>query len=239
MACRRKLLAGAMLILGVALISSAILAATDMQHQSERATPQPSPLSEQQEYLDDFPVVDWSYWQEVNPDILGWVTIPGTCIDLPIVQGPADDPDYYLSHDIYKEDNPNGCPYLDAECAEMGLLSSNSVIFAHHTSAGAMFSQLANYSDSEFASEHPRILLQTPDWKVVLAPRMVDVVNASKEPKQVTFSSDEEFSSWWQEKRSGATLDVNAEETPTRVYSFVTCSYTTWKNERTIVYAAA
>lgn len=238
MSARKRLIAGAAFLMGAALIAGAIWIYADMQRQLDDATPEPSPVTMTKPYPNGFPMVDWEFWESINPDIIGWVTIPETSIDLPIVQGPAEDPDYYLSHDIYKNPNANGCPYLDAECAEMGLLSRNCVIFAHHSSNGAMFSDLAKYSDLEFANEHPRILLQTPEWRATLMPRMVDVVNASKEPKQVIFEDDAEFDSWWQEKRSDVTLDIDAAETPARAYSFVTCSYNTWKNERTIVYAS-
>lgn len=238
MSARKRLIAGAAFFMGAALIAGAIWIYADMQRQLDDATPEPSPVTMTKPYPNGFPMVDWEFWESINPDIIGWVTIPETSIDLPIVQGPAEDPDYYLSHDIYKNPNANGCPYLDAECAEMGLLSRNCVIFAHHSSNGAMFSDLAKYSDLEFANEHPRILLQTPEWRATLMPRMVDVVNASKEPKQVIFEDDAEFDSWWQEKRSDVTLDIDAAETPARAYSFVTCSYNTWKNERTIVYAS-
>lgn len=43
-----------------------------------------------------FPEVDWDYWKSVNPDVIGWVTVPGTNIDSPIVQAHSDDPEYYL-----------------------------------------------------------------------------------------------------------------------------------------------
>ena len=33
-----------------------------------------------------FPEVDWDYWQGVNPDVIGWITVPGTTINSPIVQ---------------------------------------------------------------------------------------------------------------------------------------------------------
>lgn len=101
-----------------------------------------------------------------------------------------------------------------------------------------MFSELANYSDARFAAEHPRILLQTPDWKATLTPRIVSIVNASKEPKQVIFQDEAEYAEWWSDKRARATLDLDSEDVPVRTYSFVTCSYTTWGNERTVVYAA-
>ena len=41
-----------------------------------------------------FPEVDWEYWKSVNPDVIAWVTVPGTNIDSPIVQAHSDDPEY-------------------------------------------------------------------------------------------------------------------------------------------------
>ena len=55
-----------------------------------------------------FPIVDWAFWQGVNADVIGWITIPGTPVDYPIVQAPADDPDYYLKHDVYGQYNYMG-----------------------------------------------------------------------------------------------------------------------------------
>ena len=82
---------------------------------------------------DGFPTVDWAYWQGVNPDVIGWITVPGTTINSPIVQAPTDDPDFYLSHDVYGNYNIYGAIYLDAECAEAGLDSRNAVILGHHS----------------------------------------------------------------------------------------------------------
>lgn len=59
-----------------------------------------------------FPEVDWDYWRSVNPDVIGWVTVPGTNIDSPIVQAHSDDPEYYLHHDVYRKYNVYGCPTL-------------------------------------------------------------------------------------------------------------------------------
>ncbi len=88
---------------------------------------------------DGFPVVDWDYWLSVNPDIVAWVSVPGTEIDYPVVQASADDPTFYLDHDVYHGWNPYGCPYLDAGCAERGIDSPLALMFAHHMNDGSMF----------------------------------------------------------------------------------------------------
>ena len=49
-----------------------------MHKDVESAMPEPSPNADFQAYPDGFPIVDWGYWEEVNPAVIGWVTIPGT-----------------------------------------------------------------------------------------------------------------------------------------------------------------
>jgi len=41
-------------------------------------------------------LVDLSALQEKYPDIKGWISIPGTCVDYPVLQSSADDPEHYL-----------------------------------------------------------------------------------------------------------------------------------------------
>ena len=41
-------------------------------------------------------LVDLSALQAKYPDIKGWISIPGTCVDYPVLQSSADNPEYYL-----------------------------------------------------------------------------------------------------------------------------------------------
>ena len=49
--------------------------------------------------------------QKINPDIQGWITVPGTAIDYPVLQSGAQDPDYYLNHTYKKEMRTAGSIY--------------------------------------------------------------------------------------------------------------------------------
>ena len=176
---------------------------------------------------DGVPTVDWDYWLSVNPDIVAWVSVPGTEIDYPVVQASADDPTFYLDHDVYRGWNPYGCPYLDAACAGRGIDSPLALMFAHHMNDGSMFSAFASYSDAGFAAEHDEILLQTPEGNARLRVVAVDVVDSNVEHKRLDFATDEELSSWLDELLGRADVAL-----------VCTCSYGRWNgHERTIVYA--
>lgn len=40
-------------------------------------------------------LVNLSALQAEYPDIQGWISIPGTCVDYPVLQSSADEPEYY------------------------------------------------------------------------------------------------------------------------------------------------
>lgn len=218
-----------------------ILFALAMSYFHEKMEVSPSPESPTVQITDDgFPVVDWEYWQGVNPDVIGWVTVPGTVIDYPIVQAPSDDPDYYLHHDVYRDYNVYGVPYLDVDCADTGLFDSrNAVVFGHHMNDGSMFAAFADYSNLDFANEHARILVQTPEAKKVYLARCVDIVNGTELAKRTDFNDETDYREWYDSQLSGADVVIDAITQPQTAITFCTCSYNYSSNERTLVVASS
>lgn len=187
-----------------------------------------------------FPEVDWDWWQEVNPDVVGWVTVPGTGIDHPIVAASADDPGRYLKTDVYGKRNAAGAVYLDAEC-DAGLFGSpNAVLNAHHISIGedSMFADLAKYSDAEYASGRTTVLLQTPDAKRVYEIVAADVINGAEAAKVTDFANEAELSSWLESAVLASDVRLTSDtDSPGHCLTLATCSYNYWDDERTLVYA--
>lgn len=192
---------------------------------------------------DGFPEVDWDYWQEVNSDVIGWITVPGTDIDSPIVQAHADDPERYLTHDVYGNYNPRGAIYLDAECETHGLSSRNAVILGHHYGIGddvSGFGHIKSYSDAAYAAEHATVLIQTPNAKMAYEVRFAQIVKGWEPVKRTSFINDEDFRDWYDNSRDEAAMVLDAETEPQHTVSLVSCSYNYWSwNERTVVVASA
>lgn len=184
-----------------------------------------------------FPEIDWEHWRNINPDVIGWVTVPGTNINYPIVQAPGNDRTYYLYHDVYGNWNYNGVPYLDAECAADRFDSPNVTIFGHHLQNDTMFSMFSEYNDRNYAKDHQVILLQTPEWKRVLDVRYADIVNAAHYRNHLEFEDQATYETWYQDRMSNAKVVLD-DKIPDHNYTFVTCSYTTFTNERTLVVAS-
>lgn len=182
--------------------------------------------------------IDWDYWLAVNPDIVAWIRIPGTGIDLPVAKPPDGDPRRYLSCDVYGKWNLCGCPYVDAAC-EGGTDARNVIIYGHNLGDDAMFGSLVNYRDPEWAHEHRTIQLITPAGTRKLEFAGCRTVEGSTEEKRASFANSLEFDRYVEETAAACdSWGVAPNALQSRLYTLCTCSYiSNPANERTLVYA--
>lgn len=96
-----------------------------------------------------------------NEDMAGWLVVPGTNIDYPIMWTP-DDENFYLYRDFEKKDNNNGCLILDTDSC-LNPLTTNLIIHGHNMKSGAMFGNLTDYEDEDYYKEHKEIILYTKE----------------------------------------------------------------------------
>ena len=94
-----------------------------------------------------------------NDDMVGWLIIPGTNVDYPVMWTPGDE-NYYLYRDFDEKDNANGCLILDTD-SSLEPLTTNLIIHGHNMKSGAMFGNLTDFEDEEYFKEHSVITLHT------------------------------------------------------------------------------
>ena len=92
---------------------------------------------------------------ERNSDLVGWIAIPDTNINYPVVQSP-DRPDHYLYRDFYGEDSTHGCIYAREAC-DVQTPSDNVVIYGHRMKDGSMFNNLLHYEKQSYYEAHKYI----------------------------------------------------------------------------------
>jgi sortase B len=93
----------------------------------------------------------------INGDYLGWLTVGGGVVDLPVVLGA--DNDFYLKHDFYSNVSSYGT--LFADCLTQREQAGNLLIYGHHMKNGSMFGSLKSYADLEFFENHSQITWET------------------------------------------------------------------------------
>ena len=94
---------------------------------------------------------------DLNEDMVGWLSVTGTDIYYPLMQS-FEVPDYYLTHDFYKNRSPYGCPYVQTDC-NLFLPSDNIIINGRYMKDGTMFAPLENYKSAKFYKTHKSVVL--------------------------------------------------------------------------------
>ena len=101
-------------------------------------------------YLDDL--------QEINPDIVGWITIDDTEIDYPVVKGK--DNSEYLDRNYKHEYATSGSIFMDYR-NDKNFNDQYTAIYGHHMNSNTMFTDIKKYENKDFFSKHLKGTLYT------------------------------------------------------------------------------
>ena len=100
--------------------------------------------------------------ENANKDIKGYLTIPGTNISEPVLQGT--DNEFYLSHGVNKKKNIIGSVYLDYRVKINE--GRKNLIYSHNSSSLTVpFKELEKYYDEDFYKSHQYIFLEDENSK--------------------------------------------------------------------------
>lgn len=111
------------------------------------------------EVAEDRILAQYEALYQMNNDLAGWVTIPETKVNYPVMFTEGDN-DYYLAHDFDGNPDKNGLLVMDKRCYRDGT-GSHVLIHGHNMKTGFMFGQLKKYKDRAFYEAHPRIYFDT------------------------------------------------------------------------------
>lgn len=76
--------------------------------------------------------------KDINNDYIGWLYIPGTKVNYPIVKGA--DNSFYLNHNFFKEPSKAGTIFIDCDTNEFE--DRNTITYGHYMKDGSMFADL-------------------------------------------------------------------------------------------------
>ena len=96
----------------------------------------------------------------INTDVNGWVTMPGTAIDFPLVQGETNFT--YINTDVYGNFALSGSIFLDSR-NDPNYTDVYSLLYGHNMSRHRMFGDVNLYKDETFFAENQEGQLFLPD----------------------------------------------------------------------------
>lgn len=116
--------------------------------------------------------------RDINPDVCGWLTLDGTNIDYPVVQGESNFT--YLNTDVYGSFALAGSIFLDVDCAA-DFSGRYSLLYGHHMENGRMFGDLDRYKEAAFFEKNTTGTLMLPGGSYGLEVVACLVVPASEQ----------------------------------------------------------
>ena len=195
-------------------------------------SPVPEPTEEPEQGVEPFSAIDFVQLRLTCPDAVGWITLPGTSIDYPVVQG--DDNEYYLSHLPDGQPNAAGSIMMDAACD--GLFGDElNILHGHHMKNGSMFGCLDAFREEAFFPDHSTLRLMTPqgDFDVALFAAFTADGEAFGYP--TAFDSDQAFDAFLAQCRARSFFQADVEvQRGDRLLLLSTCSYA-YEGERLLV----
>lgn len=95
----------------------------------------------------------------INPDVCGWISMEGTNIDFPILQGETNLT--YLNTDVHGNFSLAGSIFLDSR-NKRDFSDPYNLLYGHHMAEGNMFGDLDLYKDASFFEAHRKGQLILP-----------------------------------------------------------------------------
>lgn len=89
--------------------------------------------------------------QAQNPDVVAWLSLYGTGVDYPVVQGA--DNEQYLNTDPQGNFALSGSLFVDYRCAR-DFSGASTIIFGHHMEDSLMFGDLDQYAQPTYLDQH-------------------------------------------------------------------------------------
>ena len=186
--------------------------------------------------------VDFESLLENNPDTVGWIAIPYTPINYPVVQ--TTNNRKYLTTSFDGEYSRTGTPFVDCN-NNIYILDTNTIIYGHNMGSGRddMFGSLLEYKDYDYFTANRYIQFDTINrkygWWEIFAVIEYDVRSNAFEYLQINFNSSERFMDWVERVKELSIHNSNTEITPyDRILTLSTCDRGTYgRNGRVLILA--
>lgn len=121
----------------------------------EMTEPDPTVVQEDQSA---FPAGKYDKLLKKNKYLVGWIAIPDTKIDYPVVKTGEDNPQLYLRRDFEGKYSVGGTLFVGGGCDHD---SDIFIIYGHNMPSGTMFGELDKYADAQYALKHQTITYDT------------------------------------------------------------------------------
>ena len=166
-----------------------------------------------------------------NPDYVGWIRLPDTRIDYPVVDRESD-PEYYLHRAFDGSKSFGGTPFLGEAS---GVDTKCLIIYGHNMKNLSMFGSLKKYKTEDFYKDHQFFTIYTSECAYRYQIFAYYDVPETDEVYTVGFAPDETFQKFIDKMKQKSYDDTGVNVTKDdHIMTLSTCSTT---GKRFVVHA--
>ena len=179
-------------------------------------------------------IFDLSALQSDFPDAVGWITLPDSPIDYPVMKGKSNES--YLRRLPDGTANSAGSIFMDERC-DRDLADRNTILYGHHMRNGSMFAALTKYKDADFAKSHPQLTLYASCGRFALKPILGLTVTADDQIYSL-LNDGQGLSDYIASRKRSSCIRYDADGCPEKLVTLSTCAYD-FDNARFVLICAA
>ena len=231
---RGSIISTVLIVVGVALllVAGGLFVSAQLGYRQAQQT-----YAELQQYAvssdsgDGVPDVDFYALAAINPDIVGWIYIPDTVVNYPVVQ--TDDNTTYLDLLFDRSGNGSGTIFMDMDDTAPGMVDQQTTIYGHHMYDGSMLKVIDNTTDQAEFDKIQHVYYITRDTTYVLTPLLTaQVEDTFVDARKTDFTGEgeslqgylEEMQTLARAQASDATERIGQITDEDHVLSLVTCA---------------
>ena len=178
---------------------------------------------EEDPHIRELEDLDLEALRKVNPDVVGWIRIPDTEVDYPLMQG--SDNDYYLNRTWDEQPNSIGSIFLE-HLTSPDLTDFNTIIYGHNMSTGAMFGSLRHYDTLSYWEEHPYVYIRSDQGVYRYEIFSAYVADVESNTFGLAFPSENSMTKFLENALQDSVIDTGIQpEITDRILTLSTCSF--------------
>lgn len=176
--------------------------------------------------------IDLKALREVNPDVVGWIYIPNSVVNYPLMQG--EDNQFYLAHTWEGNENPYGSIFLEWRNSP-DLTDFNTVLYGHNMANGSMFGILSNYAYQWFWEWNRYLYLVTDEGVLRYEIFSSYPADISSDTYRIRFSDAEDREAFIAAALENSQIATGLTPRPTdRILTLSTCTGMGYESRRVV-----
>ena len=185
------------------------------------------------EYFPDIEV-DFATLREENPDVVGWIYLPDTEINYPLLYGQDNSRYTYISYNNTYSNS--GSIFIDYRCAG-DMSGRNTIIYGHNMKSGKMFGGLKKLLEQDYFDDHNIFYIVTPVKTLKFQIFSVHKTERDSDSYSFDFESTAAFVDYIAAAIESSEVESDAAVTKSDTLVLLsTCTSTVW-NERLVAHA--